>query len=67
MAAHLEAFRAENGAFRAEIGAFRTETGAFRAEMRSEFQAQRNLLQNEALRETSPIRERIASLEARRA
>ena len=67
MVAQLEAFRAENVAFRAEIGAFRTEMGAFRAEMRSEFQAQRNPLQNEVLRETTPIRERIASLEAQRA
>ena len=51
----------------AQLDAFRAEMAAFRAEMRSEFQAQRNLLQNEVLRETSPIRERIASLEARRA
>ena len=51
----------------AQIEAFRAELNAFRAEMRSEFQAQRTLLQNEVLRETSPIRERIASLEARRA
>ncbi len=51
----------------AQLDAFRAEMGAFRAEMRSEFQAQRNLLQNEVLRETSPIRERVASLEARRA
>lgn len=51
----------------AQIEAFRAELNAFRAEMRSEFQAQRTLLQNEVLRETSPIRERIASLESRRA
>ena len=50
----------------AQLDAFRAEMAAFRAEMRSEFQAQRTLLQNEVLRETSPIRERIASLEARR-
>jgi hypothetical protein len=50
----------------AQLDAFRAEMAAFRAEMRSEFQAQRNLLQNEVLRETSPIRERVASLEARR-
>jgi hypothetical protein len=51
----------------AQLEAFRAEMAAFRAEMRSEFQAQRNLLQNEVLRETTPIRERVASLEARRA
>jgi hypothetical protein len=50
----------------AQLDAFRAEMAAFRAEMRSEFQAQRNLLQNEVFRETSPIRERVASLEARR-
>ncbi len=49
----------------AQIEAFRAELNAFRAEMRSEFQSQRVLLQNEVLRETSPIRERIASLESR--
>ena len=54
-------------AFRAEIAAFRAEVGAFRAEMRSEFQSQRVLLDNSVLRETAPIRERIASLESRRA
>jgi len=51
----------------AQLEAFRAELNAFRAEMRSEFQSQRTLLQNEVLRETSPIRERIASLESRRA
>jgi len=65
--AELNAFRSELSAFRTEQGAFRSEMNAFRAEMRSEFQAQRNLLLNEVLRETGPIRERIASLEARRA
>ncbi len=50
----------------AQLDAFRAEMAAFRAEMRSEFQGQRNLLQNEVLRETSPIRERLATLEARR-
>lgn len=48
----------------AQLEAFRSEMNAFRAEMRAEFQGQRNLLQNEVLRETSPIRERIATLEA---
>lgn len=62
--AQLEAFRMEIIAFRGEMAAMRSEMGAFRAEMRSEFQAQRNILQNEVLRETSPIRERIATLEA---
>jgi hypothetical protein len=57
---------AQLDAFRAEVAAFRAEIGAFRAEVRSEFQAQRNLLQSEVLRETMPIRERVASLEARR-
>jgi hypothetical protein len=51
----------------AQLDAFRAEMAAFRAEMRSEFQAPRTLLQNEVLRETNPIRERLASLEARRA
>ncbi len=51
----------------AQIEAFRAELNAFRAEMRSEFQARRTLLQNEVVRETSPIRERIASVESRRA
>ena len=55
---------AQFDAMRAEMAAFRAELGAFRAEMRSEFQAQRNLLQNEVLRETGPIRERLATLEA---
>jgi hypothetical protein len=58
VAAQLEAFRSELGAFRAEMG-------AFRAEMRSEFQSQRTLLQSEVLRETMPLRERVASLEGR--
>jgi serine phosphatase RsbU (regulator of sigma subunit) len=58
---------AQFDAMRAEMAAFRAELGAFRAEMRSEFQAQRNLLQNEVLRETGPIRERLATLEARSA
>jgi len=62
--AQLEAFRSELSAFRGEQAAFRSEMNAFRAEMRAEFQGQRNLLQNEVLRETSPIRERLASLEA---
>ena len=62
-----KAIEAQLEAFRVEQVAFRSEMQAFRAEMRSEFQGQRNLLQNEVLRETSPIRERIASLEARRA
>ncbi len=73
VAAQLEAFRAELNAFRIELNAFRveqaafrSEMAAFRAEMRSEFQAQRNLLQNEVLRELSPIRERLPSLEAHR-
>jgi len=48
----------------AQLEAFRSEMNAFRAEMRAEFQGQRNLLQNEVLRETSPIRERLATLEA---
>ena len=64
--AKIEAGQAEIAAFRAEFSAFRAEMGAFRAEMRSEFQAQRNLLQNEVLRETGPIRERLATLEAHR-
>jgi len=51
----------------AQIEVFRAELNAFRAEMRSEFQSQRFLLQNEVLRETSPIREGVASLESRRA
>jgi hypothetical protein len=51
----------------AQLEAFRAEMGAFRAEMRSEFQSQRVLLENSVLRETAPIRERIASLESRRA
>jgi len=51
----------------AQIEAFRAELNAFRAEMRSEFQARRTLLQNEVVREISPIRERIASVESRRA
>lgn len=54
-------------AFRIEQSAFRSEMNAFRAEMRAEFQSQRNLLQNEVLRETSPIRERLATLEAHEA
>ncbi len=58
------AFRGEMSAMRSEMSAMRSEMGAFRAEMRAEFQAQRNLLQNEVLRETSPIREQIAVLEA---
>ncbi len=57
---------AQFDAIRAEMGAFRAEMSAFRAEMRSEFQAQRSLLQNEVLREAAPIRERLASLEAHR-
>jgi serine phosphatase RsbU (regulator of sigma subunit) len=56
---------AQFDAMRAEMAAFRAELGAFRAEIRSEFQAQRSLLQNEVLRETGPIRERLATLEAR--
>jgi len=48
----------------AQLEAFRSEMNAFRAEMRAEFQGQRNLLQNEVLRETSPTRERLATLEA---
>ena len=70
VAAQLEAFRAEFNAFRLELSvfrveqsAFRSDMNAFRAEMRSEFQGQRNLLQNEVLRETGPIRERLAVLE----
>lgn len=51
----------------AQIEAFRAELNAFRAEMRSEFQSQRVLLQNELLREASPMRERLATLEAKRA
>ncbi len=50
--------------FRTEQAAFRSEMNAFRAEMRAEFQSQRNMLQNEVLRETPPIRERLATLEA---
>ena len=65
--AQLEAFRRELEAFRVEQGAFRSEMTAFRAEMRAEFQAQRNVLQTDVLRETSPIRERPATLEAKRA
>ncbi len=57
---------AQFDAMRAEMAASRAEMGAFRAEMRSEFQAQRNLVQNEVLRETAPIRERLATLEAHR-
>jgi len=64
MEVQLEAFRAELSAFRGEQQAFRAEMNAFRAEMRAEFQAQRNLLQSEVLRETAPIRERLATLEA---
>src|ERR1700691_5268677 len=63
----LKAMEAQLEAFRAELAAFRTEMNAFRAEMRAEFQAQRNLLQNEVLRETAPIRERLATLEAHEA
>lgn len=48
----------------AQLDVFRIETTAFRAEMRARFQAQRNMLQNDVLRETSPIRERLATLEA---
>ena len=48
----------------AQIEAFRAELNAFRAEIRSEFQAQRTLLQNEVLRETARLRERLSSLEA---
>jgi ribosome-binding ATPase YchF (GTP1/OBG family) len=59
-----KATEAQLDAFRVEQSAFRSEMNAFRAEMRAEFQAQRNLLQNEVLRETSPIRERLATLEA---
>jgi deoxyribodipyrimidine photolyase len=59
-----KATEAQLEAFRTEQTAFRSEMNAFRAEMRAEFQAQRNMLQNEVLRETSPIRERLASLEA---
>lgn len=62
--AQLDAMNAQLIAFRSEQNAFRSEMSAFRAEMRSEFQAQRTLVQNEVLRETSPIRERLASLEA---
>ncbi len=58
---------AQFDAMRAEMAASRAEIAAFRAEMRSEFQAQRNLVQNEVLRETGPIRERLATLEAHRA
>lgn len=61
-----KATEAQLEAFRTEQAAFRSEMNAFRAEMRAEFQAQRNLLQNEVLRETSPIRERLATLEAHR-
>jgi hypothetical protein len=59
-----KATEAQLEAFRVEMSAFRSEMNAFRAEMRAEFQSQRNLLQNEVLRETSPIRERLATLEA---
>ena len=59
-----EATKAQLEAFRTEQAAFRSEMNAFRAEMRAEFQAQRNLLQNVVLHETSPIRERLATLEA---
>jgi hypothetical protein len=59
-----KAIEAQLEAFRIEQSAFRSEMNAFRAEMRAEFQAQRNLLQNEVFRETSPIRERLATLEA---
>jgi hypothetical protein len=65
--AKIEAVEARMVAGQAEIAAFRAEMASFRAEMRSEFQAQRNLLQNEVLRETGPIRERLATLEARSA
>jgi hypothetical protein len=61
---YQKATEAQLEAFRTEQSAFRSEMNAFRAEMRAEFQAQRNLLQNEVLRETSPIRERLATLEA---
>jgi hypothetical protein len=67
MEVQLEAFRAELSAFRSELSAFRTEMNAFRAEMRAEFQGQRNLLQSELLRETLPLRERLATLEAHEA
>ena len=63
----LSAFRGELSAFRGELSAFRSEMNAFRLEMRAEFQSQRNLLQSEVLRETSPIRERLATLEAHHA
>ncbi|HEX4651407.1 MAG TPA: hypothetical protein VH250_07870 [Granulicella sp.] len=63
----LKAMEAQLEAFRVELSAFRIEQQAFRAEMRAEFQAQRNLLQSEVLRETAPIRERLATLEAREA
>lgn len=63
----MAAMRSEMTAFRSEMSAMRSEMTAFRAEMRAEFQAQRNMLQNEVLRETSPIRERLASLEAHNA
>ena len=62
-----KATEAQLDAFRGELSAFRGEMNAFRAEMRAEFQAQRNMLQNEVLRETSPIRERLATLEAHNA
>jgi hypothetical protein len=61
-----KATEAQLEAFRTEQVAFRSEMNAFRAEMRAEFQGQRNMLQNEVLRETSPIRERLATLEAHR-
>jgi hypothetical protein len=63
----LKAMEVQLEAFRAELSAFRAEMNAFRAEMRAEFQAQRNLLQSEVLRETTPIRERLATLEAHEA
>jgi hypothetical protein len=63
----LKAMEAQLEAFRAEQAAFRIEMNAFRAEMRAEFQGQRNLLQSEVLRETTPIRERLATLEAHEA
>lgn len=62
-----KATEAQLDAFRTEQAAFRSEMNAFRAEMRAEFQSPRNMLQNEVLRETSPIRERLATLEAQSA
>jgi hypothetical protein len=63
----LKAMEVQLEAFRIEQSAFRIEMNAFRAEMRAEFQAQRNLLQSEVLREMLPLRERLAPLEAREA